>query len=372
MKNLLCLAVVLLIAIATYAQECNWNDEAQRHFTRATAAVKEAKNDADYLDAIEEFKKVLESAPDCPDIYYNIALCYDKSSNAGRLKDISGCEQAITYLKKYLALKPNAPDKQAVQNRIEELGYRQEKLNKLLPEMVYVEGGTFRMGSNQGKDREKNAHQVTLSSFYIGKYEITQAQWEEVMGTSFSLQKTKGDEANGAGNPIYDGRPSIIGEGDGYPMYYVSWEGAQEFIRRLNEVTGKQFRLPTEAEWEYAAHGGNKSKEYKYIGGNNRNDVAWNYDNSKNSTHPVGTKQPNELGIYDMSGNVWEWCSDWYGNYNKNAITSPQGPLTGSERVRRGGCFSSIWDGPLTSTYRSHIAPNNMFDIGFRLACNSE
>jgi len=363
MKNLLCLAVVLLIAIATYAQECNWNDEAQRHFTRAKAAVKEAQNDADYLDAIAEYKKALESAPDCPDIYYNIALCYDKSSNSGRLKDISGCEQAITYLKKYLVLKPNAQDKQAVQNRIEELGYRQEKLNKLLS-MVYVEGGTFRMGSNQGKDREKNAHQVTLSSFYIGKYEITQAQWEEVMGTTIHQQC---DENAGT---------NIKGEGDDYPMYCVNWNEVQKFISRLNEATGKHYRLPTEAEWEYAARGGNKSEGYEYSGSNNLGDVAWYYKNSDGTTHPVGAKQPNGMGIYDMSGNVWEWCNDWYGKYSNIAQTNPQGPSSGSKRVIRGGSRDSgatFGDALAPITHRLGFGSNNRSnDVGFRLACSSE
>jgi len=368
MKNLLCIAVVLLVTIATYAQDCNWNDEAQRHFTRATAAVKEAKNDADYLDAIEEFKKVLESAPDCPDIYYNIALCYDKSSNSGRLKDISGCEQAISYLKKYLALKPNAPDKQAVQNRIEELGYRHDKLNKLLPEMVYVEGGTFRMDCI-GKDCENKGHQVTLSSFYIGKYEITQAQWGEVMGTTFRQQCDKASEKHWGSLD----EAKIMGEGDNYPMYHVSWDDAQEFISKLNAITGKNYRLPTEAEWEYAARGGIKSQGYKYSGSNNLKEVM-GYSKSWDIL-PIGSKLPNELGIHDMSGSVCEWCNDWYDKYPSLPQRDPMGPSSGSSRVFRD---SFSWGGGGNSkfyltTNRSKSSSNNRISIiGFRLACSSE
>ncbi len=188
-------------------------------------------------------------------------------------------------------------------------------------EMVYVEGGTFEMGatSEQGGDAlsdEKPVHGVTLSDYYIGKYEVTQELWEAVMGYNPSY-------LNGSQNPVE----------------CVSWEECQEFISRLNSLMGRTFRLPTEAEWEYAARGGNQSRHYKYSGSNNIGDVAWYKDNSGDKTHPVGTKSPNELGIYDMSGNVWEWCSDWYGSYSSGAQTNPQGPSSGSNRVFRGGCW---------------------------------
>ena len=186
-------------------------------------------------------------------------------------------------------------------------------------EMVYVEGGSFDMGatSEQGSDAydwEKPVHRVTLSDYYIGKYEVTQELWEAVMGS----------------NPSY-----FIGAQN--PVEYVSWNDCQEFVSRLNSLTGRTFRLPTEAEWEYAARGGNKSLHYKYSGSGNIGNVAWYYDNSGSSTHAVGTKSPNELGIYDMSGNVYEWCSDWYGGYSAGAQTNPQGPSSGSNRVLRGG-----------------------------------
>ena len=188
-------------------------------------------------------------------------------------------------------------------------------------DMVYVEGGSFDMGATteQGSDaydNEKPVHSVTLNGYYIGKCEVTQELWEAVMGSNPS-------EFIGAQNPVES----------------VSWNDCQEFVSRLNSLTGMTFRLPTEAEWEYAARGGNQSLHYKYSGSNNIDEVAWYYNNSGSTTHEVGTKSPNELGIYDMSGNVWEWCSDWYGGYSAGAQTNPQGPSSGSYRVLRGGSW---------------------------------
>ena len=222
-------------------------------------------------------------------------------------------------------------------------------VNGVIFEMVYVEGGTFDMGatSEQGSDAydwEKPVHRVTLSDYYIGKYEVTQELWEAVMGS----------------NPSY-----FIGAQN--PVEYVSWNDCQNFIKKLSSLTGMTFRLPTEAEWEYAARGGKKSLHYKYSGSGNIDDVAWYYDNSGSSTHAVGTKTANELGIYDMSGNVWEWCSDWYGGYSAGAQTNPQGPSTGSSRVLRGGS----WDfgaGSCRVSFRNRSGPVNSFnDGGLRL-----
>jgi len=218
------------------------------------------------------------------------------------------------------------------------------------PEMIRVEGGTFQMGctGEQGSDcypRETPAHNVTLSSFYIGKYPVTQAQWQAVMGD----------------NPSYF-------KGENLPVEQVSWHDAQEYINRLNAATGKKYRLPTEAEWEYAARGGNKSQGYKYSGSNSIGNVAWYGDNSGNTTHAVGTKQANELGIYDMSGNVWEWCQDWYESYSSSAQTNPTGPSWGSYRVFRGGS----WDFNAQYcrvSFRDGIYPDDRFDdVGFRVA----
>ncbi len=195
------------------------------------------------------------------------------------------------------------------------------ELNKLINNMVYVSSGTFTMGgtSEQGSEAEsdeKPTHNVTLSSYYICKYEVTQALWRAVMGSNPSEFKD-----------------------DNLPVERVSWNDCQTFINRLNSYTGRNFRLPTEAEWEFAARGGNYSRRYKYSGSNDIGDVAWNTDNSGDRTHPVGTKRPNELGLYDMSGNVFEWCSDWYGTYSSYSQTNPTGATSGSGRVNRGGSW---------------------------------
>ena len=216
--------------------------------------------------------------------------------------------------------------------------------------MVFVEGGTFTMGatSEQGSDAdddEKPTHNVTLSDYYIGETEVTQTLWEAVMGSNTSYFN-----------------------GDNLPVESVSYNDVKEFITKLNQKTGKTFRLPTEAEWEYAARGGKKSKGYKYSGSNNIDDVAWYDDNSNNKTHPVKTKRPNELGIYDMSGNVWEWCSDKYGAYSSSSQTNPTGPSSGSYRVGRGGS----WDSGARycrASGRSHGNLSNLSShLGFRLA----
>jgi len=212
------------------------------------------------------------------------------------------------------------------------------------PEMVLVNGGTFLMGcsTEQGRDCNEDElplHSVTVGSFYIGKYPITQKQWQLLMGDAVEKPHGQGNE----NSPVYgeggEYHPYGYGEGDDFPRYYVSWEEAQEFIRRLNGATGKNYRLPTEAEWEFAARGGDKSKGYKYSGSDNLSDVAWFGENSGDKTHSVGTKAPNELEIFDMSGNVWEWCCDWYGVYSDSAQTDPAGSSSGSARVFRGGSW---------------------------------
>jgi formylglycine-generating enzyme required for sulfatase activity len=216
--------------------------------------------------------------------------------------------------------------------------------------MKLVEGGTFQMGatSEQGSEAEsdeKPVHSVTLSNYYIGETEVTQALWQAVMGS----------------NPSYF-------KGDNLPVENVSWNDCQEFIRKLNQKTGKNFRLPTEAEWEYAARGGKKSRGYKYSGGNTLGSVAWYGDNSGNKTHTVKTKSPNELGLYDMSGNVWEWCQDWYGNYNSGSQTNPQGPSSGSSRALRGGGWDNIaWSCRVSSRYINYPGIR-FYYYGFRLA----
>lgn len=224
--------------------------------------------------------------------------------------------------------------------------------------MIAVEGGTFMMGSNDSEaySDEKPVHDVTLSNYYIGETQVTQELWKAVMGNNPSHFK-----------------------GDKLPVESVSWNDCQEFIGKLNRLTGKTFRLPTEAEWEYAARGGQNSLGYKYSGSNNIDEVAWYYDNSHTrtgwfggkqdrKTHPVATKKANELGVYDMSGNVWEWCQDWYGSYGSSAQTNPQGPSSGSSRVRRGGCWFN-WAGDCRSAIRFYDAPTYRYNyFGLRLA----
>ena len=215
--------------------------------------------------------------------------------------------------------------------------------------MMPVEAGTFTMGAtseqvNPDSD-EKPAHQVTLTNnYYIGQTEVTQALWTAVMGSNPSYRK-----------------------GDNRPVETVSWDDCQKFITKLNSLTGQNFRLPTEAEWEYAARGGKKSQGYQYSGSNNLDEVAWYDGNSSSQTHDVATKRPNELGIYDMSGNVWEWCQEWYGSYSSNSQTNPTGPTSGSHRVDRGGGRISSARG-CRSSNRDYSTPGSTFyDLGLRL-----
>ena len=211
--------------------------------------------------------------------------------------------------------------------------------------MMPVKGGTFNMGW------DKAVHKVTLSDYYIGRCEVTWEQWKAVMGKQ---------------------NPHRIGKGDLHkPVSKVTWDECQEFIERLNKLTGKKFRLPTEAEWEYAARGGSSSKGYKYAGSNTLDEVAW-AENVKNHAQLVEQKQPNELGIYDMSGNVSEWCQDWHDNYSTGQ-TNPKGPAKGSDRIVRGGSYANVESWCCVYT-RLHCSPSNkVVDIGFRLAlsCSS-
>ena len=228
--------------------------------------------------------------------------------------------------------------------------------------MVYVQGGSYNMGctGEQGSDcdnDEQTVRYVTVSDFYIGQFEITQAQWQAVMGTSVYQQQSKA------------GGSSTYGTGNDYPMYYVSWEEAKEFCRRLSQQTGKTYRLPTEAEWEYAARGGKKTQNTKYAGGYSLDYVGWYTSNSGGKTHAVGTKNANELGIYDMSGNVWEWCEDWYGDYRSYDTDNPTGASSGSDRVLRGGsCFNDAANCRVSS--RRHDCPGDRYgNLGFRVVC---
>ena len=241
-------------------------------------------------------------------------------------------------------------------------------INQLIDNMVEVKGGTFFMGatSEQKDDCENDempVHQVTLSTFSIGRYPVTQKEWKEVMGTN----------------------PSIFERND-QPVENVSWDDCQEFIQKLNKLTGMNFRLPTEAEWEFAARGGKESENFIYSGDDDLDEVAWFYENSGDvwadedewsedhleeyqcRPQPVGQKLPNELELYDMSGNVWEWCSDWYGRYDSSFQTNPTGPETGSYRIKRGGAWYNKAESCRVS-YRGNANPTDKeCHTGFRLA----
>ena len=220
--------------------------------------------------------------------------------------------------------------------------------------MVKVSGGSFWMGTDMDQAGEASqwellSHKVTVSDFSIGETEVTQELWQAVMGSN----------------------PSRFTGNAQHPVEGVTWNDCQQFIAKLRQMTGKDFRLPTEAEWEFAASGGGKSKGYKFAGSNDANRVAWwGYNTGRGdcSTHPVAKLIPNELGIHDMSGNVWEWCQDWFAPYSSDEQTNPAGPETGNSKVFRGGC----WSGDSKNcrvTERFYFAPTLHGDlIGLRLA----
>ncbi len=229
---------------------------------------------------------------------------------------------------------------------------REKALQEVLPElskqMVAVPGGCFKMGRTSpfgGDDDERPKHKVCLNPFSIGKYEVTQALWSAVMGSN----------------------PSHYQKGTNYPVEKVSWEDIQQFIHKLNNETGKNYRLPTEAEWEYAARSGGKNE--KYSGSKKPDLVGWYVKNSDNMTHPVGQKVANGLGLYDMSGNVWEWCLDWYGNkyYHDSPENNPIGPLSGKKRVIRGGSFNKEAESMLTVNRGAQGHNSRVNTLGFRL-----
>ena len=220
-------------------------------------------------------------------------------------------------------------------------------VNGVLFDMVKVEAGSFLMGATPEMqnpyDDEKPVHRVTLThNYYIGKTPVTQALWKTVIGSNPSHFKS-----------------------DNKPVECVSWDNCYFFVSKLNAATGRNFRLPTEAEWEFAARGGNKSKHYQYSGSDTPSDVAWYGNNSGYRTHDVATKLPNELGIYDMSGNVFEWCSDWYSEYESSALYDPEGPLVGPFHVFRGGVF--CMDASACRSSRRG-GPEKCFFPGMRLA----
>jgi len=241
----------------------------------------------------------------------------------------------------------------AAKLKVDEQSYQQKQASKevaansLKISMVKVPPGCFQLGSDDGSKNEQPVHQVCFSQSYeLGKYEVTQAQWQQVMGNN----------------------PSHFKSSNNKPVENVSWDDVQIFIRNLNQQTGLNYRLPTEAEWEFGCRSGGKNQ--KYCGSDNAANIAWYADNSDSITHNVGQKNPSELGFYDMSGNVWEWVQDRYDSsyYGNSPINNPQGPLVGLLRIIRGGSWSSEVSSMRSSNRNSTSTGNRIINLGFRLA----
>jgi formylglycine-generating enzyme required for sulfatase activity len=281
---------------------------------------------------------------------FDLGLCEETVKLLAAVLSSNVTKKVLTDSHRHEPPSPPAPTKQSFQQM------PASRPNMLIDNVVGIEmvlciGGTFPMGDidGHGNDSEKPVHYVTLNDFYIGKYPVTQKQWIQIMGNNRNHSKFKGNNL---------------------PVENVSWLDAQKFIVKLNSLTGKKYRLPTEAEWEYEACGGASSRDCIYAGSNDIDDVAWYEDNSGRKTQPVGTKKPNELGIYDMSGNVWEWVNDWYEmEYYKNSTdTNPTGPTGGSYRAIRGGSWCGNAEHCRVST-RYLDSPSSRTDtLGFRLA----
>ena len=342
----LAISVVLFVVVAFYVVEENQKKREKAEWEREQVAIAERARQDSIADAQAEMQRQAREAEE------------RRQAEEARQKAAQERERQAAKAKaeqERLAQQERQRQKQERQRQVAEArrkatSNRTIRVGNVSFEMVYVQGGTYRMGATaeqgSGASSDEKVHSVTLSDFHIGKYEVTQGLWKEVMGENPSNNKA----------------------GDNYPVESVSWEDCQRFIEQLNRRTGLNFRLPTEAEWEYAARGGRKSRGYKYSGTTyDLESVAWYDGNSDYATHPVGQKQANELGLYDMSGNVWEWCQDWYGSYGSSAQTDPTGPQSGANRVMRGGCYGfGAWS--CRVSYRNYGCPGCRGSIsGLRL-----
>ncbi len=321
-------------------------EEAKRFEGRAQFAFKNAKSSSDYLDVAREYEKAIAVAPWVPGYYADLCTIYEKAAKYAEAK--KSCEF-------FLVSSPSAQDASDVRKRIAGLEFATEKMRpgKVFrdctdcPEMVIIPPGSFEMGATNGEADEKPTHRVSLAqAFALGKTEITQAQWHAVMGNNPSRSKDCGDTC---------------------PVDKVSWNDAQAYIRKLNAKTGKRYRLPSEAEWEYACRADGRQE---YCGSDNLDSVGWYYKNSGSGIRPVAGKQPNAFGLYDMSGNVWEWVEDSYhGDYNGAPTDGSAWQGDGATRVLRGGSQNS---GPqfvrAAHRVRSEPANRSVRGLGFRVA----
>lgn len=310
MKNTLIIFMAFWFSVLTlYAQQPK---------TAATALLRQANNymsKGDYKNAKAKAEAVLSIDKSNSEAKKILTSCNSKlGQNVPPKKQES---RPTTVRHQQSEAKPQNPPR--------ELAYQSSKrvftVNGVRFAMVYVEGGSFRMGTSGGEfPRENPAHNVSVSGFYIGETEVTQQLWQAVMGSN----------------------PSGF-RGSQLPVETVDYYDCQEFIRKLNNLTGEQFRLPYEAEWEFASRGGVRSQGYKYSGSNTIDQVAWYNANSGSRSHEVKSKKPNELGIYDMCGNVWEWCEDWFDEdyYSYSPVHNPTGPTDGYSWLNRGGSWKS-------------------------------
>lgn len=316
---------------------------ARKFRVQAEFAVQEKRLDK----AIELYRKALDVVPWWPEGHYSLALV---------LGETKKYRDAMREMKRYLMLAPDAPEARNAQDKIYQWeSVAEPEVGKTFrdcptcPEMVEIPAGSFAMGSNKGEPDEMPLHSVSFAkSFAIGKTEVTQAQWREIMGD----------------NPSY-----FSGCADTCPVEQVSWNDTQKFIKKLNEKTGKQYRLPTEAEWEYACRAGN---QHEYCGGDIVDNLAWNTNNTGfllgKGPRPVATKQPNAFGLYDMSGNVWEWVEDEYHDNYTGAPEDGSAWMNGSMRVLRGGAWGYEPKFARAAARSKFSANFQHWSYGFRLA----
>ena len=330
-------------------------------------AEEKSRETEEKLHQVEKCLKIAREAKQCFDLVSAELKKDDKKSN-DNLNNVS-LHKAAEFFGKALDLSlkgNNSKEGENKQFESNESSIQPISVNGVSFNMIKVQGGTFTIGATPEQesenpwDDERPAHEVAVTDYMIGETAVTQALWEAVMGVSIQEQSKKGTLGS-----------SLRGVGANYPMYHISWYDCQEFVARLSQQTGKKFRLPTEAEWEFAARGGNQGKGFKYAGSDTLGDVAWHDDGHTFETSPVAQKQPNELGLYDMSGNVWEWCQDWYINYGVE-LTPAMMKSPKMSHVTRGGSWNRAPRFCRVSV-RGHSTPNERVNyVGLRVVMEIE